>query len=127
MDYPLETTGCDQRLRMRQPDATVQPPFEAGVSVASANSSPGASDRQTVSIKYPRDRVGGAHRGRWDCTWAARERRGCTYDYDSIWQAALKDADVTLPPGMGLAPGGGNGLQECSFAQFGVDPPPASS
>ena len=67
--------------------------------------SPGASDRQTVSLDYP------------------------DYADDPIWQAQLKDADTTLPPGMGLAPGGGVGLQECSYEQFGVSTtrPPSSS
>ena len=67
-------------------------------SVARTNKSPGASDRQTVTIEYP------------------------PYDENPVWQAALKDADVTLPTGMGLAPGGGEGLQVCTFAQFGVNP-----
>ena len=52
---------------------------------------PGASDRQTISLDYD------------------------DYVDDPIWQAQLKDADITLPPGMGLAPGGGVGLQDCSF------------
>jgi hypothetical protein len=124
--YPLETIGCDQPT-CDQADGTTtttpcNPPFEAGVSIDSANSTPGASDRQTVRIKYPRGPARTDAEGRvWGCADPPAEP-GCSYDWDEIWQAALKDADVTLPPGMGLAPGGGNGLQECSFTQFGVDP-----
>ena len=39
-----------------------------------------------------------------------------------IWQSNLKDADITLPEGMSLSPGGGVGLEACTFDQFGVDP-----
>jgi hypothetical protein len=40
---------------------------------------------------------------------------------DQIWESALRNADVTLPEGMTLSPGGGKGLEACSFEQFGVD------
>lgn len=39
---------------------------------------------------------------------------------DPIWESALRTADVTLPEGMTLSPGGGNGLEGCDFSQFGV-------
>jgi hypothetical protein len=109
----LVTTGCDQ----------TKPPFDATVSVAPKDKSPGASDQQTVSIDYPRGPLRSDAGGRvWGCPTDLTEEPGCTYDFDEIWQASLKDADVTLPPGMGLAPGGGNGLEVCTFTQFGVDP-----
>jgi hypothetical protein len=38
-----------------------------------------------------------------------------------IWQSNLKDADITLPEGLNLSAGGGNGLEACSFDQFGVN------
>ena len=83
----LAVTGCDAV------------PFTPDVNVTPTDSSPGASDRQTISIDYPDG-----------------------YEHDDIWQAQLKDADTILPEGMSLAPGGGVGLKECSFAQFGADP-----
>ena len=43
------------------------------------------------------------------------------YADDEIWPSALKDADVVLHPGMTLSPGGGAGLEGCSYEQFGVD------
>jgi hypothetical protein len=46
---------------------------------------------------------------------------GHNYADETIWQAALRKADVTLPDGMALSPGGGNGLEACSFDQFGVN------
>jgi hypothetical protein len=46
---------------------------------------------------------------------------GGDFANDPIWQSALRNADVTLPEGMTLSPGGGVGLEGCDFAQFGVD------
>lgn len=40
---------------------------------------------------------------------------------DQIWESALRHADVKLPEGMTLSPGGGNGLEGCDFQQFGVN------
>ena len=80
----LPVTGCDSV------------PFDLEVNVDPDDPSPGASDRQTISLDYP------------------------DYADDPIWQSQLKDADTNLPPGMGLAPGGGVGLKECSYDQFGV-------
>ena len=71
-------------------------PFDLEVNVAPDDPSPGASDKQTISLDYP------------------------DYPDDPIWQSQLKDIDTNLPPGMGLAPGGGVGLRECSYEQFGV-------
>jgi hypothetical protein len=94
--WDLETVP-DEMSSTFTPTGCENVPFAPKVSVDSTNKSPGASDRQTVNIEYP------------------------PYDEDSIWQAAMRDAEVTLPTGMGLAPGGGAGLQECSFEDFGVD------
>jgi hypothetical protein len=87
-DADLAVTGCENV------------PFDLDVNVTPTDSSPGASNRQTISLDYP------------------------DYANDAIWQGQLKDADTILPEGMGLAPGGGVGLRECSFAEFGVSPNP---
>ena len=47
---------------------------------------------------------------------------GGDFANDPIWQSALRHADVTLPEGMTLSPGGGVGLEGCDFEQFGVNP-----
>ncbi|MGH2979518.1 MAG: hypothetical protein ACRDLQ_07760 [Solirubrobacterales bacterium] len=95
-EVPLPVTGCDS-----VPfgvDLSVEPGDPDDLDNSKDPVGPGASGRQTISIDYP------------------------DYASDAIWQAQLKDADTNLPPGMGLAPGGGVGLRECSFGQFGVDP-----
>ena len=84
MEEDLPVTGC----------ASV--PFDLEVNVDPDDPSPGASDKQTISLDYP------------------------DYPDDPIWQSQLKDTDTNLPAGMGLAPGGGVGLRECSYEQFGV-------
>ena len=50
---------------------------------------------------------------------------GHDFANDPIWESALKNADVTLPEGMTLSPGGGVGLQGCDYQDFGVSPPDA--
>jgi hypothetical protein len=40
--------------------------------------------------------------------------------FESLAEATLKDASVTLPQGMALNPSGANGLAACSPAQFGL-------
>jgi hypothetical protein len=73
-------------------------PFDATVSLTpTETTTAGEAGAQTVAIAYP------------------------PYADDPIWQSALRDADITLPDGMTLSPGGGNGLEACSFGQFGVD------
>ena len=84
LETDLPVTGCENV------------PFDLEVNVDPDDPSPGASDRQTISLDYP------------------------DYADDPIWQSQLKDIDTNLPPGMGLAPGGGVGLKECSYDQFGV-------
>ena len=78
-------------------------PFEPAVSVTPDDVSPGASSRQTVSIDYP------------------------DYADAPIWQAAVKDADITLPEGMQLVGNSGWNRGSCTYAQFGLDPQPADS
>jgi hypothetical protein len=46
---------------------------------------------------------------------------GHDFANDPIWESALRNADVRLPEGMTLSPGGGNGLAGCDFQQFGVN------
>jgi hypothetical protein len=91
----LPVTGCVDDDPATPEDETT-PPFDIDLNVTPADASPGASNRQTISIDYP------------------------DYQDDPIWQAQLKYADTVLPEGMGLAPGGGNGLRACSYEQFGV-------
>jgi hypothetical protein len=93
-------TGCT--------DGPTPVPFDAAVSIAATNdpangqtgplTQAGAGGAQKVSITYP------------------------DYTDAPIWQSALRDADVTLPSGMTLSPGGGVGLEACSFEEFGVSP-----
>jgi hypothetical protein len=72
-------------------------PFDAAVSLNPANKLRGLGTAQQVAIDYGHD-----------------------FSNDAIWESALRDADVTLPEGMTLSPGGGNGLDGCDFEQFGV-------
>ena len=92
-------TGCDQV------------PFGAFMKLGSETTRAGSPSGQTVTIQYPR----GA-----GCP-ALPAAPDCTYELDEIWQSQLRHADVTLPEGMSLSPGGGVGLEACSAAQFGVD------
>jgi hypothetical protein len=78
-------------------------PFDAGFAIAPEAASDGGTtavgqpSAEKVTISYP------------------------DYANDPIWQSALRNADVALPEGMTLSPGGGVGLEACSFDQFGVD------
>ncbi len=74
-------------------------PFDTAVSVTpTETTASGAAGSNTVTLEYP------------------------DYADADIWQANLKDANITLPEGMVLNPAGGYGLEACSFTQFGVDP-----
>ncbi len=74
-------------------------PFDTEVSVTPTETDQsGAAGAHQVTLEYPE------------------------YTDADIWQANLKNADITLPEGMVLNPAGGSGLEACSFAQFGVDP-----
>jgi len=95
----LPVTGCTDDDPGTPADET-EPPFGVDLNVTPDDASPGASNRQTISIDYPE------------------------YADADIWQAQLKYADTILPEGMGLAPGGGNGLRACSYEQFGVSATP---
>jgi hypothetical protein len=74
-------------------------PFDAAMTIdATETDAAGQPSEQQVAIDY-----------------------GGDFANDPIWQSALRHADVTLPEGMTLSPGGGVGLEGCDFAQFGVD------
>ena len=74
-------------------------PFTPTVSVTpTETNAAGAAGSHTVSLEYPE------------------------YTDDPIWQGSLQDSDIKLPEGMVLNPAGGDGLEACSFDQFGVDP-----
>jgi hypothetical protein len=70
-------------------------PFTPDVTTTPDTTQAGAPSGYNVEIKYP------------------------DYAADDVWQAQLKDAEVTLPDGVSLSPAGGNGLEGCSDAQFG--------
>jgi hypothetical protein len=72
-------------------------PFDAALKLASETSRASSPSGQTVTIEYP------------------------PYADAPIWQSHLRHADVSLPDGLSLSPGGGVGLEGCSAAQFGVD------
>jgi hypothetical protein len=91
-------TGCDQV------------PFEPNVTVTPDSTQAGAATGYKVAIQYPTKNP--------NCDPATSDCE--TYDNDAIWQSALKDADVTLPDGVSLAPGGGVGLEACTADQFGA-------
>ncbi|PWU16906.1 MAG: hypothetical protein C5B48_16700 [Candidatus Rokuibacteriota bacterium] len=80
-------------------DGCARVPFDATASVAPTETTQaGGAGAQQIAIDY-----------------------GHNYVDDPIWESALRGADVTLPDGMTLSPGGGNGLEACSNDQFGVD------
>jgi hypothetical protein len=84
-------------------------PFGAFMRLAPETTHAGSPSGQTVTIQYPRSPA---------CPAADPD---CTYELDAIWQSQLRHADVTLPGGLSLSPGGGVGLEGCSALQFGVD------
>jgi hypothetical protein len=99
-DRPSFTpTGCDLV------------PFGAFMKLASETARASSPSGQTVTIQYPR----GAN-----CP-PLPAAPDCTYENEEIWQSHLRHADVTLPDGLSLSPGGGVGLEGCTAAQFGVD------
>jgi hypothetical protein len=70
-------------------------PFEPNVSFTPDTPQAGAPSGYSVEIAYP------------------------NYATAPIWQSQLKDAEVTLPDGVSLAPAGGAGLEACDFDEFG--------
>jgi hypothetical protein len=84
-------------------------PFEPTVTTTPDTTQAGAPSGYGVQIKYPREDT---------CT--ADDLPSCTYENEAVWQAQLKDAVVTLPDGVSLAPAGGAGLESCSNEQFGL-------
>ena len=86
-------------------------PFGPFMTLDSETQRAGSPSGQTVTIQYPRTA---------SCP-ALPAEPDCTYEHAPIWQSQLRDADVTLPEGVALSPGGGVGLEGCSATQFGVD------
>jgi hypothetical protein len=86
-------------------------PFGAFITLDPDTRHAGSPSGQTVTIQYPRTA---------SCPVLPAEP-DCTYERADIWQSQLRHADVTLPEGVSLSPGGGVGLEGCSAAQFGVD------
>jgi hypothetical protein len=86
-------------------------PFDAFMTLVSETTRAASPSGQTFAIRYPRMA---------SCP-ALPAAPDCTYENEEIWQSHLRHADVTLPDGLFLSPGGGVGLQGCSAAQFGVD------
>lgn len=77
------------------PNGCENVPFEPTVNVTPDTTQAGAPSGYSVEIQYP------------------------DYADDPIWQSQLKDAEVTLPDGVSLAPAGGAGLEACSLEEFG--------
>jgi hypothetical protein len=86
-------------------------PFGAFLNLASETTRAGSPSGQTVTIQYPRAA---------SCP-ALPDAPDCTYELEEIWQSQLRHAEVSMPDGMSLSPGGGVGLEACSAKQFGVD------
>jgi hypothetical protein len=105
-------TGCDTNVPF-SPTVEVNPtkPGPTGDAVVDNSSKAGASSGYRVSIKYQQK----------DNQCDPAVTKCVTYENDTIWQAALKNAFVTLPRGITLAAGGGAGLQSCTAEEFGVD------
>lgn len=93
----LTTPGTPIETPSFAPTGCGNVPFNPGVAVTPDTTAAGQPSGYTVAINYP------------------------NYKDSTIWQSALKDADVTLPEGVSLAPGAGVGLEECTAAQFGVE------
>jgi hypothetical protein len=103
----------DQSVPSFTPTGCDNVPFDANVSVTPADTAVGIGTAQQVAIDYCNPPP------------PARPTPSCVngkdFADDEIWESALRDADVRLPEGMTLSPGGGNGLEGCDFAQFGVN------
>jgi hypothetical protein len=107
-------TGCDQVPFDPSTDdiytrVDAAPTADPGHGQPDPLTGAGAAGAQKVTISY--------------CKKGALPQE-CPYDYadEPIWPSMLKDADVTLPAGMTLAPAGGIGLESCTAAEFGVNP-----
>ena len=102
---PITTTGCENVPFDLDFDVDPSAPADGGTTEA------GKPSAQDVVLSYPREATCPAESVEPDC-W---------YENEDIWQAQLKDITQSLPEGLRLSPGGGVGLEGCSYEQFGVD------
>jgi hypothetical protein len=108
-EVDVTSTGCDNVPFDLGFDVDPSPADEGGTTQA------GQPSGQTVVLQYPRKPT---------CDDPNIGEPGdptCTYEDEDIWEAQLKDIAQSLPEGLGLSPGGGVGLEGCTFGQFGVD------
>jgi hypothetical protein len=109
MHTSITTTGCENVPFDLGFDVDPSPPANGGTQEA------GKPSAQDVVLSYPRSPV---------CDDPGRGEPlnpDCWYENDDIWQAQLKDIVQSLPEGLRLNPGGGVGLEGCTYDQFGVD------
>ena len=92
---PVTKVVTTTRTPAFSPTGCEDVPFDLDVTTTPDTTQAGAPTGMSVELKYPE------------------------YANDPIWQAQLKDADVTLPEGVTLGPAGGVGLEQCTDAQFG--------
>jgi hypothetical protein len=102
---PITTTGCENVPFLLGFDVDPSAPADGGTTDAAKPSA------QDVVLAYPREP---------SCP-AVSVEPDCWYENEDIWQAQLKDITQSLPEGLRLSPGGGVGLEGCTYAQFGVD------
>ena len=102
---PITTTGCENVPFDLGFDVDPSAPADGGTTDA------GKPSAQDVVLSYPREATCPAESVEPDC-W---------YENEDIWQAQLKDIAQSLPEGLRLSPGGGVGLEGCTYDQFGVD------
>ena len=92
---PVTKVVTTTRTPAFSPTGCEDVPFDLDVTTTPDTTQAGAPTGMSVALEYPE------------------------YANDPIWQAQLKDADVTLPEGVTLGPAGGDGLEQCTDAQFG--------
>jgi hypothetical protein len=101
----VTTTGCENVPFDLDFDVDPSSAADGGTTEA------GKPSAQDVLLSYPREQT---------CPDESVEP-DCWYENEDIWQAQLKDISQSLPEGLRLSPGGGVGLEGCSYDQFGVD------
>jgi len=101
----ITTTGCENVPFDLGFDVDPSAPADGGTTDA------GKPSAQDVLLSYPREAR---------CPSESVEP-DCWYENEDPWQAQLKDITQSLPEGLRLSPGGGVGLEGCTYEQFGVD------